>query len=351
MGIHDDFFELGGHSLLAVRLFARIEQFTGQRLPLATLFRAPTVAGLAAVLRRSPEPADWSALVPIQTAGTRPVFYCVHNFGGEALDLAGLAVALGPDQPFYGLQARGLDGLQEPHTSIAEMAAYYVDAVQAHQPHGPYFLGGFCFGGVIAYEMARLLHARGEKVALVAVIDAGAPGYVLQTGRLTPRRVLDFFANLPYWLHDYRLLPASERSVVVRRRLKRFIKGLRRLGFHRPDSSADRLTPLELIGENNVQILATPVYRRSLMEIHMQAILDYRTPAYDGHVIVFRIRRMPLFSRHAVDLGWGKVARGGVTLRLIPGAHHTLLQPPDVNSLADSLRLAIDANRPEAAAG
>jgi thioesterase domain-containing protein len=223
------------------------------------------------------------------------------------------------------------------------MAAYYADAVQAQQPHGPYYLGGFCFGGVVAYEMARLLHSRSEVVALVAVIDAGAPGFIKQSNRWTPRQVLELIANLPYWLRDFYQLPSSERSVVVHRRWKRWTKSLRRrLGKAEDASETGRLTPLELIGENNVNVLATPVYRRTLMEIHMQAIISYRTPPYEGHLTVFRIRRMPLFTRQAPDLGWGQVARGGVTLHWISGAHHGLLQSPDVEGLAAMLRQAID---------
>ena len=334
VGVNDNFFELGGHSLLAVRLFSRLEQDFGQRLPLATLFQSPTVSELAAVLRQERAAADWSALVPIHAHGERPTFFCVHNFGGEALDLAPLAQAMGDDQPFYALQARGLDGVEPPHTSIAEMAAYYLDAVREHQPHGPYYLGGYCFGGVVAYEMARQLQTQGEPIALLAVIDGGAPGYLHDIQPLSLRWVLNFTLNLRYWLRDFFQLPPSEVRVVVLRRFKRIFKAMQKqLG------KPAQMTPKEIIGDH---VREAPLHRQKLMEIHMQAILNYHTPPYDGRVTLFRIQRMPLFSRQAHDMGWGRVARGGVTLQYISGAHHNLLAPPYVNELAQKLRRCID---------
>lgn len=334
VGVDDNFFELGGHSLLAVRLFSRLEQDFGQRLPLATLFQSPTVAELAAVLRQERAAADWSALVPIHAHGERPTFFCVHNFGGDVLDLVPLAQALGEDQPFYALQARGLDGIQPPHTTIAEMASYYLSAVQTHQSHGPYYLGGYCFGGVVAYEMARQLHAQGEQVALLAVIDGGAPGYLRDVQPLSLRWILNFTLNLRYWLRDFFQLPLTDIRVVILRRLKRISKGMQKqLG------KPAHLTPREIIGDH---IQETPLHRQKLMEVHMQAILDYHTPPYEGHVTLFRIQRMPLFSRQAHDMGWGRVARGGVSLQYVSGAHHNLLAQPYVSELARKLRLCIN---------
>src|SRR6185369_4741459 len=124
VGVHDNFFELGGHSLIAVRLFAAMETEFGKRLPLATLFRAPTVAQLAAMLDTESGSA-WSSLVPIQPSGPLPPFFCVHAVGGNVLEYYDLAKYLGTDQPFYGLQSRGLSGAA-PHTRIGDMAAHYI---------------------------------------------------------------------------------------------------------------------------------------------------------------------------------------------------------------------------------
>src|SRR5262249_11903943 len=158
LGIHDNFFELGGHSLLALRLFTRIKAITGKELPLAILFEAPSVSKLAAVLDREGWSPSWSSLVAIQPSGSRPPFFFVHGHGGNVVRFRDLAHHLGPDQPFFGLQAVGLDGKQPAYTRMEEIAAHYLREIRAVQPAGPYYVGGFCFGGLVAFEMAQQLH-------------------------------------------------------------------------------------------------------------------------------------------------------------------------------------------------
>ncbi len=183
--VRDDFFELGGHSLLAARLFARIEQRLGVALPLATLVEGPTVEHLAACVRasRSARPNGEAApaqparahLATVRAGGDRPPLFCVHGAGGHVLNLHELSRHLGPGRPFYGIQARGVDGTTTPFATIEEMAEAYLAEVRAVQPAGPYHLSGYCGGGVVAYEMARRLHQAGEQVASLVVIDAARP--------------------------------------------------------------------------------------------------------------------------------------------------------------------------------
>ena len=183
VGATDRFFELGGHSLLAIQLMAELRRVFGVDVPLATLFAEPTIAGLAAYLRQQraggKTPLEAVAprlglLVPIRQHGTRPPFFLVAGGNGgevEFLVYAPLIYLLGDEQPVYGLQARGLDGVTPPHRDIASMAADYVQAIRTVQPQGPYFLGGECIGGKIAFAMAAQLQAQGETVAFLALLD------------------------------------------------------------------------------------------------------------------------------------------------------------------------------------
>ncbi|HLM25144.1 MAG TPA: condensation domain-containing protein, partial [Pyrinomonadaceae bacterium] len=169
-GIRDNFFDLGGHSLLGVRLVSRIKKQFGREVSLSFLLQSPTIESLAGVLRQDATTLQRSALVPIRSEGTRAPFFCVHPVGGNVLCYAALARQLGPEQPFYAFQSPVL----EQHT-IEALAEYYLQKLRAVQPHGPYRLGGWSMGGVVAFEMARQLAAEGDRVQLLALIDSYAP--------------------------------------------------------------------------------------------------------------------------------------------------------------------------------
>ena len=176
ISVKDNFFDLGGHSLAAVRVFSEIERVLGCRLPLATFFKAPTIEQLSALIRDGGWRSSWRSLVPIRTSGTKPPFFCIHAVGGNILEYNGLASHLSPDQPFYGLQSIGLDGLSTPLTDIKSMAAAYTSEIREVQQHGPYYIGGRSFGGTVAYEIARQLRSEGEEIAMLAIFDSYPKG-------------------------------------------------------------------------------------------------------------------------------------------------------------------------------
>jgi amino acid adenylation domain-containing protein len=191
VGIGDSFFDLGGHSVVAVKLSNEVYRNFGVRLPLATLFECPTVESFARRLAELGRPsADatperWTTLVRIQPHGSLPPFFCVAGVGGNPMNLRHLASALGKDQPFYGLQFRGVDGKLVPHRRVRDMAQEFLADVKRVQPEGPYYLGGYSAGGLAAYEMARLLHETGERVGLVVFFDTLNP--VMQPWSLRER--------------------------------------------------------------------------------------------------------------------------------------------------------------------
>ena len=318
ISIRSNFFDLGGYSLLAIRAFTQIDQVLGKKLPIATIFQAPTIEQLAQVIRQNDFAAYASTLVPIQPNGSRPPFFCVHGFGGSVIGYTDLARLLGSDQPVYGLQARGLEGDEEPHTRIEEMAAYYIQAMQAVQPDGPYYLGGYCFGGVVAFEMARQLQAVGQSVARLVVFE----GYALdrleaRKHLLHPRAVLRFFQNLPFWMRDN--LEQQFEWVLARFRRARRVQSDERRDWNGVDNISDLLGP------------------RHVREAHLHAIQNYHPRVYRGQVTLFRVRTLSLFRAYDPEMGWGKLAAGGVDTKIVPGAHYNLLQQPYVAAIAAAL--------------
>jgi len=171
IGIRTSFFDFGGNSLIAVRLFAKMQPVLGRELPISTLFRAPTIEKLAKELRPNAGDESYPTLVPIKPGGSKPPFFCAHGGLGGTLYFGPLASHLSPDQPFYGIESEGLDGSTMRHATLEEMASYYISEIRRIQPHGPYFLGGYCLGGIIAFEMAQQLLRRGEQVALVVQLS------------------------------------------------------------------------------------------------------------------------------------------------------------------------------------
>jgi len=187
VGIHDNFFDLGGHSLKAAQLFFQLEVVFGKQLPLATLFQAPTIAELAAVLTRANWTPPWQSLIAIQPAGSATPLFMVPGVGGNILVFAKLAKLLGTEQPVYGLQARGLDGKETPFTSVPEMAAHYVEEIRRIHPDGPYLIAGICTGGLIAYEMAQQLIGKPGSVTLFMMDTWHPDSYARYKNRLFGR--------------------------------------------------------------------------------------------------------------------------------------------------------------------
>jgi acetoacetyl-CoA synthetase len=168
--INDNFFDLGGDPTSAKQLFIEISQKLGHEHPTATICYAPTIASLAGMLQQQPR-GPLAPLIKLNAASTGQSVFLAQGIGSSMEDFVLFARHLALEQPIYGLQTRGLDGLEEPLNRVEDMAKHFLDTIKAIQPRGPYYLLGYSFGGVIAFEMARQLEIRGESIALLSLIE------------------------------------------------------------------------------------------------------------------------------------------------------------------------------------
>ncbi|HLO02229.1 MAG TPA: amino acid adenylation domain-containing protein [Symbiobacteriaceae bacterium] len=325
IGMTDDFFHLGGHSLLGVKLMTRIHEEFGHKLPLATLFKGGTVERLASILRDAGAQPP-SVLVPIQTRGEKPPFFAIHPGGGTVLCYADLARLLGSDQPFYGLQSRLVAGLGDTHTTVEAMASEYISAIRSVQPAGPYWLGGWSLGGVIAFEVARQLRELGEEIALLILFDSSATHAT---------------ANLTDDANDAHIDAAILVGMIPE--LPLAVDHLRQL-------NADQQLDYIVAVAEREGILAhemRPEDFRQAMLVHKLIVKARRTyipSGYSGTVTLVRAAEHPGEDDADMTLGWGEAA-ARVELVTSPGNHQSMISPPHVEVLAELVRNHIAETR------
>jgi len=336
VSMEDNFFKIGGHSLLAVRLFVRIQNLTKFDLPLSTLFKVPTIRGLAKIIDMNfsatsinnnalePQTEKWRSLVTIQQTGDQPPLFLIHAAGGNVLNYRILLGALGSAQPVYGLQARGLDGVQDPFSSIEEMARVYLAEIRFVQDSGPYYLGGESFGGLVAFEIAQQLAKRGERVSFLAMLDTPGPGkrgyrslFSFERG-LSGVRYAFAYTSLPLYL--YKKICNS-----IRVRLHNTMR-LTRYVFCRLTNS-----PLPLV-------LRAWYLTRSHIRIMKRYIVH---PYHNSSIALFRGPVTHEFPYNDPELGWKDIARGGLKIIIINALHREFLESPELHAqFARELRTA-----------
>jgi acyl transferase domain-containing protein/thioesterase domain-containing protein len=326
VGLDEDFFDLGGHSLVGVRLFAKIKKTYHADLELAVLFEARTVRQLANLIRGSQQstagkPKTWSALVPIQPLGSRIPLFFVHALGADVLFYEQLTKALGPDQPFYAFKSPLVSQAEIRETSVEELASIYVKELRAFFPQGPYLIGGASFGGHIAFEMARQLHAQGLPPQLLVLLDAFIPGSARQLGMRT-------------------------QAHIVLRRL-----GQQGVAYLMEKASTKRKYWGKLLGESAKRLgcscfrlagrpLPVSLHLFEVEEAHLRALNRYTPQVYAGKVTLMRaaLRGEALSKRDDPNLGWGPFAGGELEIHDVPAGHMTMLFEPHVGTFAEILK-------------
>lgn len=302
----DNFFDLGGNSLLTAEFCAALAARDGHKLSLRVLYEAPTVEGIAAILREGGQPTQWKAYVPIQSRGVRPPLFYIPPLNA-VLSCYPFTETLGGDQPVYGLLATP-SGDRNPFARVEDEAAYYVDQIREVQPRGPYYLAGWSYGGVTAFETAQQLSAAGEPVAFLGILDTGFRFDDLNEKLGHYRRRARYLAGLGAPGLSAR---ARNRAQILTRRAE--------------DKSIERsklldMDPLSLPGNDPLGD-----------QIRMAR---YNPRPYPGRVVLFRTRDMDPHQARDPFKGWSRLARGGVEVFEVDGEHGTMMGEPYIRDLS-----------------
>ena len=328
IGVKDDFFALGGHSLLAVSLMAEIKQQFGQTLPLTMLFQKNTIEQLATVLRQQKTDISISPLVELQPGSSNKSFFCIHPVGGNVLSYLNLANNLGSEIGIYGLQAQGLDGKQPPKTCIEDMAAHYIKAISTVQSSGPYFLGGWSMGGVIALEMAIQLQQQGEKVALLAIIDSWIPKLNVFDSRndFNNTEFLWQFAQDLGLRFGTKIIESSEvlQSIPAAEQLNFILQQAQVKGLLSPDLDPMEFYPLVDVFQHN-----------------LQALQNYVPKKYPGKITFFQAQEKLWENLPDSSLDWHQLTTQELDIYPMEGNHYTMLNLPHVSNLSVQLKCCI----------
>lgn len=299
IGMEDNFFDLGGDSSLALKLFTEIAQIYGRELPPVVIYQMPTIAALAAALEQPTLPR-FAPLVLLKPGTTEPPVFITHGMGGNVMDFFQLVKCIRSRQPIYGMQAKGLDGVEEPFDRIEDMAQFFLNAIKAVQPRGPYFLMGYSLGGLVVFEMARRLSQAGEKTALLVMLESYPHRSHLQAGQ----RIRLFWRLLSNRVGTVVKLPPREAWSYIMHPAQRVARSSRDNG--RPNANL----PLD--------VWFTPAILR-MRDRAYSALKRYRPRYYPGKVHFVRAAVCSEFPDDPTAV-WGRLV-DEIQVETVPGGH------------------------------
>jgi len=300
----DNFFDLGGHSLLLVQLIARIEERVGKTLSAAVLFQSPTIEQLAVALSDDQRTRSSSSLIPLNTNGSLCPLFWIHGDSSNAV----LPALLGADRPLFALEHQAHDGRPARYTEVETIAAHYLDEIRTVQPRGPYLLGGYSFGGVIAFEMAQQLSRQREEVPLLFLLDPSGNGFMrgAESGNHSTvwnivagpvRKLIDAKSR---FLHALTMMQCKARVVTGR--------------------------PLP------------PALRSDyIIDIYRKALRSHVPQPYPGRVTIYKTVSM----QYSGPRDWQRLVTGPLTMYNCDGTHEALMTEPYVRDWAVKLKEAV----------
>ncbi|MFC3196160.1 amino acid adenylation domain-containing protein [Parapedobacter deserti] len=323
IGIRDDFFELGGHSLIAVKLMSQIHQNFGIKLPLGSLFENSTIEQQAKLIDEKQDPMKWDCVIPLRKEGRKPPLYIIHGALLDVLYVGNLLRHLDPDQPLYGIQGMGLSGKSKPHRTVEKIAGYYVKEILKYTPDGPLAIAGYSSGGIIAFEIAKQLRARGIQVSFFGLLDS----YVNHAQ----------FSGLREWLrHDRHLSSHFLKGVKFKNRIKLTFAAI-----------------MEMVATVYLSRISYRLYRvmnpsrnklTKLQLLHKHAVRRYKLAPYDLDAYLFKSPFVEAFRYypHYNTNGWGPIF--GKNLKIVPieETHSNMFYPDKVFDLGSKLQAALN---------
>jgi thioesterase domain-containing protein len=323
ISVTDNFFDLGGHSYLAAVLIDRIHSELGHTLPLGSLVVAPTIQKQAALLQNNLEAATATSIVPFHEAGDLPPLFLIAGVGGHVFTFHRFGRLLGPEQPSYGVKAIGIDGTRRPLTRVEDMAAQYLEEILAVRPGGPYMLGGYSIGALVAYELALQMQRRGHAAKLLVVFDMHAPGY--------PRR-LPLPTRLQMHLANFARLGVEEKKAYL---VERF-GNIRGRVYHKLGLGA-QMAPLV------PGVEALP--RKAIAQVWaglVKAQSRYQPrEKLDADIVLFKAEDDMQWPATIMDdplMGWGNWGGKTIEKYVVPGGHMEIFSDRNINRVAALLR-------------